>query len=71
MEGKGQHVVPRGDKWTVRRAGSSRASGTFETQQEAIERAQAIARNQGTEVYIFGSDGRVRERTSYVRTTRT
>ena len=71
MEGKGQHVVPRGDKWTVRRAGSSRASGTFETQQEAIERAQAIARNQGTEVYIFGSDGRVRERTSYARTTRT
>ena len=61
----GQHVVPNGDRWSVRRAGSVRITGTFETQQEAIERGRDIARKQGTELYIHGRDGRIRERNSY------
>jgi uncharacterized protein YdaT len=62
---KGQHVVPNGDKWSVRRAGAARASGTYATQKEAVERATEIARNQKTELYIHGRDGRIRERNSY------
>jgi uncharacterized protein YdaT len=65
MEKKGQHVVPNGDKWSVRRAGAERASGTYSTQKEAIDRAKDIARNQQTELYVHGRDGRIRERTSY------
>ncbi|CDZ49014.1 DUF2188 domain-containing protein [Neorhizobium galegae] len=65
MSKKGQHVVPNGDKWSVRRAGASRASGTFGTQQEAIEKARDLAQSQGTELYIHGRDGRIRERNSY------
>lgn len=65
MSKKGQHVVPNGNKWSVRRAGASRASGTFRTQEEAIERAKEIARNQQTELYIHGRDGRIRERSSF------
>jgi uncharacterized protein YdaT len=65
MEKKGQHVVPSGSGWSVRKAGSSRASGTFSTQSEAIDRARSIARNQGSELYIHGRDGRIRERDSY------
>ncbi|MES0159300.1 MULTISPECIES: DUF2188 domain-containing protein [unclassified Mesorhizobium] len=65
MNKKGQHVVPNGDKWSVRRSGASRASGTFSTQKEAIERARDIARNQQTELYVHGRDGRIRERDSY------
>jgi hypothetical protein len=65
MAGKGQHVVPSGDGWSVRRAGAARASGTYRTQQEAIHEAERIARNQGTELYIHGRDGRIRERSSY------
>ena len=65
MSKPGQHVVPNGGKWSVRRAGSSKASGTFSTQKEAIERARDVARNQGTEVFIHGRDGRIRERDSY------
>lgn len=65
MAVKGQHVVPNGGGWSVRKAGSSRASGTFSTQGEAIERARDIARNQGSELYIHGRDGRIRERDSY------
>ena len=65
MSKKGQHVVPSGSKWSVRKAGASRASGTFETQKEAVKKATDIARNQKTEVYIHGKDGRIRERNSY------
>lgn len=65
MSKKGQHVVPNGERWSVRRAGASRASGTYTTQQEAIEKARTIARNQGTELYVHGRDGRIRERSSF------
>ncbi|WP_415155409.1 DUF2188 domain-containing protein [Maritalea sp.] len=65
MSKKGQHVVPNGGKWSVRRAGATRATGTYATQQEAIEHAKVIARNQNTELYVHGRDGRIRERNSY------
>lgn len=65
MAKKGQHVVPSGGKWSVRKAGASRASGTFDTQKEAVKKATEIARNQKTELYIHGKDGRIRERNSY------
>lgn len=65
MSTKGQHVVPSGGRWSVRRAGASRASGTYETQGEAIEKARTLAKNQGTELYVHGRDGRIRERNSY------
>ncbi|HEY6631827.1 MAG TPA: DUF2188 domain-containing protein [Rhizobiaceae bacterium] len=65
MAAKGQHVVPSGGKWSVRKAGASRASQTFSTQGEAIEAAKKIAKNQGTELYIHGENGRIRDRVSY------
>ena len=65
MSSKGQHVVPSGGKWSVRRAGAERASGVYSTQQEAIERAREIAKNQGAELYIHGRDGRIRERSTF------
>ena len=65
MSKPGQHVVPKGDKWAVRKAGASRASGTFKTQGAAIKEAKKLAKNQRTELYIHGKDGRIRERNSY------
>ena len=65
MSSKGQHVVPNGDKWSVRKAGAGRASGVFSTQKEAVERAREIAKNQGAELYIHGRDGRIRERSTF------
>jgi hypothetical protein len=62
MAGKGQHVVPNKGKWSVRTAGATRASGTFETQREAIASAREKARKQGSELYVHGRDGRIRER---------
>ena len=65
MTSKGQHVVPNGDRWSVRKTGASRATGTFATQKEAIEKARDIAQKQKTELFIHGVDGRIRERNSY------
>jgi Uncharacterized protein conserved in bacteria (DUF2188) len=67
MPKKDQQVVPSGDRWSVRSAGAARASATYATQREAVDKARSIARNQGTELYIYGKDGRIKERTSYGR----
>ncbi len=67
MSKKGQHVVPSSGGWSVKKAGASRASSTHTTQQEAIAAAIQVARNQKTELYIHGRDGRIRERNSYGR----
>ncbi len=67
MSPKGQHVVPNGGRWSVRSSGASRVSGTFDTQREAIDVARERARRQGTELYIHGRDGRIRERDSFGR----
>lgn len=64
-EKRSQHVVPSGDGWAVRKAGSSRATERFDTQRAAAEAATRFAKNQGTEVFIHGEDGRIRERNSY------
>jgi hypothetical protein len=61
----GQHVVPSGGGWKVIRAGASRASGTYGTRTEAIQKARSLARAQGTELYIHGEDGRIQSRDSY------
>jgi len=65
MSRKGQHVVPQSGKWSVKKAGSSRATSTHTTQAEAIQVATEIAKNQRTELYIHGRDGRIRERNSF------
>jgi hypothetical protein len=36
-----------------------------DTQKEAIDRGREIARNQGTELFIHGRDGQIRERDSH------
>lgn len=53
------HVVPRDNDWAVRRGGSERASGVFDTKREAVERGREISRNAGTELRIHNRDGRI------------
>ncbi len=67
MSKRGQHVVPDAGGWSVKKAGSSRATSRHATQTEAIEIATRIARSQQTELYVHGKDGRIRERNSYGR----
>lgn len=61
-----QHVTPRpGGGWQVIGEGNSRATSVHDTQQEAINAGRVIARNQGTELLIHGTDGKIRARDSH------
>lgn len=63
---KSQHVVPSpSGGWSVRASGAARASKTFETQNAAIQHGKAVAKRQGSELYIHRADGTIRERNSY------
>jgi hypothetical protein len=55
-------VVKHPDGWAVRAGGKDRASGVFETQREAEQRAKEVVGNLGGgEVRIQGRDGRFRD----------
>jgi uncharacterized protein YdaT len=62
---KNQHVVPNGDQWAVKGEGNSRITKSFDTQQEAIDRAREIAINQQSELLIHNQKGQIREKNSY------
>lgn len=64
--GKNQHVTPHKDGgWQVKSENNTRATIRTDTQVEAIQRAREIARNQESELFIHGRDGRIRERDSF------
>lgn len=65
MTRRNQHVVPHDNGWAVRSAGSRRSSSIHSTQGEAISAGREIARNQKSELFIHGRDGKIRERDSY------
>jgi hypothetical protein len=62
-----QHVVKNADGWAVKKGGSTRATKVFSNQSEAIAYGRNIAKNQRTELYVHGKDGRIREKDSYGR----
>jgi uncharacterized protein YdaT len=54
------HVVPNPDGgWDIRRGGSERSSGHFETKRDTVDRAREISRNQETELVIHNRDGKI------------
>jgi uncharacterized protein YdaT len=64
---RNQHVVPCGDDWAVRGAGSARATEIIPKKAEAVSRAREISRNQGTELIVHGRDGKIQSRDSHGR----
>ena len=65
MAKRNQHVVPHDRGWAVKPTGGERASSVHDTQREAINRGREIARNQGTQLFIHGRNGQIRERDSH------
>ena len=65
MAGKNQHVVPHQEGWAVKGAGNQRATSVHDTQQQAIDVARGIARNQESELVIHRQNGRIRDKDSY------
>lgn len=65
MVKRNQHLVPHPGRWSIRPAGSSRASSVHDTQQKAIDQAREVARSERPELIIHGRDGRIRARDSH------
>ncbi|BDZ68638.1 DUF2188 domain-containing protein [Methanobacterium ferruginis] len=60
------HVMMSKDGgWDVKRDGAVRASGNFETQEEAIEFAEEEGKRYSVEVFIHGEDGKIRKREAF------
>jgi uncharacterized protein YdaT len=66
MTTKSHHVVPNhGGGWNIKRSGSARSSGHFDTKADAVGRAREISRNQHTELFIHNKDGRISQKDSH------
>lgn len=65
-DGGDYRVTPTGDgDWRLRRDGSERSSGIFDTQGEAADRGRGLARDAGVDLVIHGRDGKIRSKDSY------
>lgn len=64
-KGKNQHVVKHTEGWAVKGAGNRKATRVTNTQKEAINIAQDIARNQESDTKVHGMDGKIRAGNSY------
>jgi uncharacterized protein YdaT len=62
---KNQHVIPKGNGWAVKRAGAQKASGVYNTQDEATKQATSLARNQGTAVFVHKQNGQIKSSRTY------
>jgi hypothetical protein len=62
MGRKTHHVVPdpKGG-WNVRKGGTSRASGHFDTKKKAEKFARKVSINQNSELIIHGKDGKIQK----------
>ena len=65
MAAQNQHVVPHEDGWAVKGEGNQRATSVHNTQQQAIDAAREIARNQQSELIIHRPNGRIRDKDSH------
>jgi uncharacterized protein (TIGR02271 family) len=59
------HIELRGDEWAVVREGNRRATSIHPTQSEASESGRELARRDGTEFFLHGQDGQIREHRDY------
>ena len=59
------HIELRGDEWAVVREGNRRATSFHPTQSEATESGRDLARRDGTEFFLHGQDGQIREHHDY------
>lgn len=65
MSKKNQHVVPTENGWGVKGEGNSKLTKETSTKAEALKVGREIAKNQGSELFIHGRDGKIQDRDSY------
>lgn len=58
---KSTHVVPRDGEWVVKKEGSTKSAGLYETQAKAIEAARNLVRGSSAgQVVVHGVNGSIR-----------
>ena len=64
---KEHHVVPNNDRggWDVIKNGAQRASGHYETKQQAVDAGRTMSRNQNTELVTHLRDGKIQNPDSH------
>lgn len=66
LNSNSHHVVPNPNGgWDVKKGGAERASVHTETKNEALAIGREISRNQHTEFYIHGKDGKIQSKDSH------
>ncbi len=65
MSKKNQHVVPYGKRWAVRGESNKKVTFITSTKKEADKLGRDIARNQQSELFIHGRDGKIQDRDSF------
>lgn len=58
-------ITPHESGWQVKREGADRASRVTQTQEQAWDAGNQIAKREKTEVYLTGKNGRIRLRNSH------
>ena len=58
-------VSPGDSGWGVERRGASRASGRFDTKEEAVRRGRDLAKSQKGRLVIRKQDGTIKEERTY------
>jgi hypothetical protein len=61
MSAKSAHVLKSiSGGWGVQKSGAERATKVFDSQERAIEHGRALAKREGTSLYIHRADGTVK-----------
>ena len=62
---KQHHVVPNGDGWGIKIDSGTKSIKNFATKKEAVDYAREVSRNQKTELFIHGMNGKIQSRDSH------
>jgi len=65
MKKNNQHVIPLGTGWAVKKEGSKKFTIITDKKADALKVGRQIARNQNSELFIHGSDGKIQDKDSY------
>ncbi|MCB2196708.1 MAG: DUF2188 domain-containing protein [Bacteroidetes bacterium] len=64
--GNDLYILPRKDEWIIKREKSEKASFTFSNKKDAIDKAFEMAEEDHVNVTIYGSDGKIQTKKSFV-----
>lgn len=65
--GNDLYVLSRNDEWIIKKEKSEKASFTFSNKKDAIDKAFKMAEENKVNVTIYGTDGKIQTRKSFVK----